>query len=70
MATATANSTTVRVDRVTHKRIKRLAAALGTSDGDALARSVRLMFQQVAAQQFDSVDLTDEEREWLEADAR
>jgi hypothetical protein len=60
-------STSVRIDVTTHRELKRLAAALGTSVGDTVALAVRRLRQDQIGADLSS-DPTGEEIEWLDAD--
>ncbi len=60
-------STSVRIDGVTHRELKKLAAALGTSVGDTVTLAVRRLRQdQIAADL--RRELTAPEVAWLNAD--
>lgn len=60
-------STSVRIDVTTHRELKRLASALGTSVGDTVALAVRRLRQdQIAADLRD--DLSAQDAAWLDAD--
>lgn len=61
------HSTSVRIGADTHKELKRLAEALGTTVGDTVAIAVRSLRQERMGTQLQA-DLTDEEVDWLEAD--
>jgi hypothetical protein len=60
-------STSVRIDAATHRELKKLAASLGTTVGDAVALAVRRLRQDEMGAQLHG-DLTDEEVAWLDAD--
>ena len=60
-------STSVRIDVTTHRELKRLASALGTSVGDTVALAVRRLRQDQIAADLRG-DLTTEEVAWLDAD--
>ena len=60
-------STSVRIDVVTHRELKKLAASLGTSVGDTVALAVRRLRQdQIGADL--ALDLTAGEVDWLDAE--
>ena len=60
-------STTVRVDRVTHEALKRLASDRGSTVTEALARAVRLLRQEQMGAELAS-ELHPEDQEWLDAE--
>lgn len=60
-------STSVRIDTVTHRELKQLAAELGTSVGETLALAVLRLRQDRIGQQL-AAELTSAERSWLDAD--
>lgn len=60
-------STSVRIDIVTHRELKQLAAELGTSVGETLTLAVRRLRQDRIGQQL-TAELTSAERSWLDAD--
>lgn len=62
-------STSVRIDAATHRELKRLSAALGTSVGDTVALAVRRLRQDQIATEL-SADLSAPETAWLDADLR
>ena len=62
-------STSVRIDAATHRELKRLSAALGTSVGDTVALAVRRLRQDQMATEL-SADLSAPETAWLDADLR
>lgn len=59
-------STSVRVDGVTHQEIKKLASTLGATVGDTVALAVRRLRQELIGNDLRG-GLTDETR-WLDAD--
>lgn len=62
-------STSVRIDVATHRELKRLSQALGTSVGETVALAVRRLRQdQIAADL--SGDLSSADVAWLDADLR
>jgi hypothetical protein len=60
-------STSVRIDRVTHQELKRLAAQLGATVGETVALAVRRLRQDRIGEDLAS-SLTNEESDWLDAD--
>ncbi|MGI9611174.1 MAG: hypothetical protein ACR2NL_12850 [Acidimicrobiia bacterium] len=60
-------STSVRIDAVTHRELKKLAASLGATVGDTVALAVRRLRQDEMGAELRG-DLTDEEVSWLDAD--
>ena len=62
-------STSVRVDVTTHRELKRLATALGTSVGDTVALAVRRLRQDQMGAEL-RAELTDTETAWLDAESR
>lgn len=60
-------STSVRIDVVTHRELKQLAAELGTTVGETLALAVRRLRQDRIGLQL-TADITSAERSWLDAD--
>jgi len=60
-------STSVRIDGVTHRELKKLAASLGTSVGDTVALAVRRLRQDQIAEDL-RMKLTAPEVAWLDAD--
>lgn len=60
-------STSVRIDLVTHAELKRLASDLGTTVGETVAIAVRRLSQREIGKQL-SADPTPEDIEWLDAD--
>jgi hypothetical protein len=61
------DTTTVRIDRSTHEELRRLANERHMSIAETVARGVRLLRQEQMGQQL-TAPLTDEERDWLDAD--
>lgn len=60
-------STSVRIDQVTHLQIKQLAADLGTTVGETVAIAIRRLRQdQIGAEL--TATLSEEEVEWLDAE--
>ena len=60
-------STSVRIDQVTHLQIKQLAADLGTTVGETVALAIRRLRQdQIGAEL--TTALSAEEVEWLDAE--
>ncbi|MEE9206741.1 MAG: hypothetical protein V3U50_07175 [Acidimicrobiia bacterium] len=60
-------STSVRIDVVTHERLKRLASDLGMTVGETVAHAVLGLLQEQMGREL-ATPLTDEEIEWLNAD--
>jgi len=60
-------STSVRIDVVTHRELKELAASLGVSVGDTVALAVRRLRQDRIGSDL-RADLTSSEVGWLDAD--
>lgn len=61
------DTTTVRIDRGTHKELRRLASERDITVSEAVARGVRLLRQEQMGQQL-TAPVTDDERDWLDAD--
>ncbi len=60
-------STSVRIDVVTHERLKQLAGELDKTVGETVAFAIGRLIQQQMGQEL-ATPLTDEELEWLDAD--
>lgn len=60
-------STSVRIDVATHRELKQLAAALGTSVGETVALAVRGLRQARIGAEL-AADLTTAEVDWLDAE--
>lgn len=60
-------STSVRIDRKTHEDLKRIASALGTTVGEAVAIAARRLRQEQIGRQL-STPLTEDEIDWLDAE--
>jgi len=60
-------STSVRIDVVTHRELKKLSAQLGSSIGDTLALAVRRLKQDQIGSEL-RAPLSANETEWLDAD--
>lgn len=60
-------STSVRIDRTTHKELKRLADRLGKTVGETVALAVRRLRQERVGREL-TAPLSQEEIEWLDAD--
>ena len=60
-------STSVRIDKKTHKELKRLSEDLGTTVGETVAIAVRRLRQREIGKQL-ATDPTAEDSEWLDAD--
>lgn len=61
------DTTTVRIDRETHRELQRIAARERLSITDAVSRAVRLLSQERMGKQL-AAPLTDEDKAWLDAD--
>ena len=61
------HSTSVRIDGATHQDLKRLAAELNTTVGNAVSLAVRALRQDRIGQDLHTV-LRDDEAAWLDAD--
>lgn len=60
-------STSVRIDAVTHRELKRLAAELNTSVGNTVSLALRALRQDCVGQEL-AAPLRDDEAAWLDAD--
>ncbi len=60
-------STSVRIDVATHQELKRLAEALGTTVGEAVALAVRRLRQDQMGAEL-RAELSQNEIDWLDAD--
>jgi len=60
-------STSVRIDRLTHEELKRLAEELGTSVGETVAIAVRRLRQEQMGAEL-ARELRPDEIEWLDAE--
>ena len=60
-------STSVRIDTVTHQELKRLASKLGTTVGETVALAVRRLGQDRIGAEL-AASPTSNEVEWLDAD--
>ncbi len=60
-------STSVRIDLVTHDRLKRLSSKLEVTVGETVALAVLGLIQEQMGKEL-SAPLTAEETEWLDAD--
>jgi hypothetical protein len=60
-------STSVRIDVATHEELKRLAAELGTTVGNAVSLAVRALRQDRVGQEL-TAGLRADETAWLDAD--
>jgi predicted transcriptional regulator len=60
-------STSVRIDAATHEELKRLAAELNTTVGNAVTLAVRALRQDVVGAEL-ATPLRDDEVVWLDAD--
>jgi hypothetical protein len=61
------HSTSVRIDTAPHEELKRLAADLNTTVGNAVTLAVRALRQDVIATDL-ATPLRDDEISWLNAD--
>ena len=61
------HSTSVRIDVTTHEELKRLAADLNTTVGNAVTLAVRALRQDRVGEELKS-PLRDDEALWLDAD--
>lgn len=60
-------STSVRIDVATHEELKRLAAEMNTTVGNAVSLAVRALRQDRIGEEL-STPLRDDETTWLDAD--
>ncbi|MCP3997694.1 MAG: hypothetical protein GY722_21935 [bacterium] len=60
-------STSVRIDRVTHKELKQLASQLGATVGETVALAVRRLRQDRIGEEL-AASVRHDEAEWLDAD--
>ncbi len=60
-------STSVRIDAATHEELKRLAAELHTTVGNAVSLAVRALRQDLVGAEL-MTPLRDDEVSWLDAD--
>jgi hypothetical protein len=60
-------STSVRIDRATHKELKLLADRLGTTVGETVALAVRRLRQDRIGEEL-TATLSHDEVDWLDAD--
>jgi hypothetical protein len=60
-------STSVRIDAATHEELKRLAAELRTTVGNAVSLAVRALRQDLVGAEL-MTPLRDDEVSWLDAD--
>lgn len=61
------DTTTIRIDRVTHEELKRLARQRGTTVSDTVARAVRVLRQEQMGREL-AGEMDAEETAWLDAD--
>lgn len=61
-------TTTIRISRVTHARVTRLAAERHETIDETVSKAIRALRQDTMAQDL-RVELTDDETAWLDADA-
>lgn len=62
-------TTTVRIDRRTHERLRRLAQETGQTITETLAEAVRQLRQQRMGDDLARYTPTPEDEQWLDADA-
>ena len=60
-------STSVRIDKATHRELKRLADRLGTTVGETVALAVRRLRQDRIGEEL-TATLSPDEANWLDAD--
>jgi hypothetical protein len=60
-------STSVRIDKATHRELKNLALELGSTVGETVALAVRRLRQDRIGEEL-AVPLTENEVAWLDAD--
>lgn len=63
-----ADTTTIRISRDTHVRVRRLAAERRESIDETVSRAIRALRQDTIAGDL-GTELTDDETAWLDADA-
>lgn len=61
------DTTTIRIDRMTHEELKRLARERGATVSDTVARAVRVLRQEQMGEEL-AADLHADETAWLDAD--
>jgi predicted transcriptional regulator len=61
------DTTTIRIDRMTHEELKRLARQRGTTVSDTVARAVRVLRQEQMGREL-AAQMSDDETTWLDAD--
>ena len=61
-------TTTIRISRVTHAQVTRLAAERHETIDETVSKAIRTLRQDAMAQDL-RVKLTDDETAWLDADA-
>lgn len=61
------DTTTIRIDRMTHEELKRLARQRGTTVSDTVARAVRVLRQEQIGREL-AAQMDDDETAWLDAD--
>lgn len=62
------DTTTIRISRATHDELKQLASDRHQTVAETVARAVRLLRQERIGRDL-AAPLTDEEVDWLDADA-
>ncbi len=65
---AMAETTTIRISRVTHARVTRLAAQRHETIDETVSNAIRALRQDAMGRDL-ATDLTDDEVAWLDADA-
>lgn len=61
------DTTTIRIDRMTHEELKRLARQRGATVSDTVARAVRVLRQEQMGREL-AAQMDDDETAWLDAD--
>ena len=62
-------STSVRIDKATHRELSRLAAELDATLGETIALAIRKLRQEQIGEEL-RAPLTSDEQAWLDADFR
>lgn len=62
------DTTTIRISRKTHASVTRLATERHESIDETVSRAIRALRQDTMARDL-TIELTDEEKAWLDADA-
>jgi predicted transcriptional regulator len=63
-----AETTTIRISRDTHERVKRLAAERHETIDETVSRAIRALRQDALARDL-AAELSEDETAWLDADA-